>query len=218
MLQKKINSTISLIEDVVYNKNIATEHENLARINSSFFDSLDRLTPTIQSYILAKKNFNFVITDFSNSKMRELISYSKETFNNSKAVKPDAFRKKVDSFIEEISLEWVTYFKNDNHELLSGLNIMVPVHSTPIVIKNCINTLRKCEKWPLNQEMINDYLLEKQKAEKLLKEMHFDDDIKEFLKKVTSRTATIADLTPQILDWIRFEDISYKIALTIKGL
>ena len=68
------------------------------------------------------------------------------------------------------------------------------------------------------QEMINDYLLEKQKTEKLLKEMHFDDDIKEFLKKVTSRTATIADLTPQILDWIRFEDISYKIALTIKGL
>ena len=48
--------------------------------------------------------------------------------------------------------------------------------------------------------------------------MRFDDDIKIFLQKVSLRTATLADLTPQILEWINEENIADKISLSIKGV
>ncbi len=218
MLQKRINSTIGLIDDVVDNRSIVAENANAARRNSSFFDSLEKLTPTITSYILAKKYFGFELSEQSASRIHELMDYSKNTFEKSKAVNPDSFRKKVDSFITDISLEWATFFKKNSHELLSGLNIMIPVHSTPVVVRNCFSTIKKCEKWPLSKEIVNGYIKAKQQADELLKEMHFDDEIKHFLQKVTLRTATLADLTPQIFEWIQSENISEKIALTIKGV
>ena len=58
----------------------------------------------------------------------------------------------------------------------------------------------------------------KQQANELLEEMRFDDDIKSFLQKVALRTATLADLTPQILEWINSESIADKIGLSIKGV
>ncbi|WP_019680699.1 hypothetical protein [Ruminococcus flavefaciens] len=218
MLQEKIDSTIGLIDDVVYNRSIANENANVAKRNSSFFDSLEKLTPTIQSYILSKKNFDFDVSDSLSIKIHDLMNYSKETFHNSKAVNPDSFRKKCDSFIVEITTEWLEYYKKAHHELLSGLNIMIPVHSNPMIVRNCVANIKKCEKWPLTVDAVNSYLNAKQQANELLMEMHFDDDIKLFLQKVTLRTATLADLTPQILEWINTENIADKISLSIKGV
>lgn len=218
MLQNKINTTIGLIDDVVDNRNIANENANVAKRNSSFFDSLEKMTPTVQSYILAKKNFGFNPNETLSLKLHDIMNYSNDTFSNSKAVNPDSFRKKCDSFISEITIEWSTFFKTENHELLSGLNIMIPVHSNPMIVRNCVANIRKCEKWPLTADAVSSYINAKQQASELLKEMRFDDDIKIFLQKVTLRTATLADLTPQILEWINEENIADKISLSIKGV
>lgn len=218
MLQKRINSTIGIIDDVVDNRNIANENVNVAKRNSLFFDSLEKVTPMVQSYILAKKNFSFNESEALSLKLHDIMNYSKDTFSISKAINPDSFRKKCDSFISEITAEWSTFFKKEHHELLSGLNIMLPVHSSPIVVKNCIANIKKCEKWPLTADVVNSYLNAKQQANELLKEMRFDDDIKFFLQKVLLRTATLSDLTPTILEWINAESISDKIFLSIKGV
>lgn len=216
MLQKKINSTIGLIDDVVDNRNIANENESAARRNSSFFDSLEKLTPTVQSYILAKKHFNFDTSEALSLKLHDIMNYSKETFSNSKAVNPDSFRKKCDSFISEIMIEWETFFNKDHHELLSGLSIIIPVHSNPMIVKNCVANIKKCEKWPLTLDSVSSCLNAKKMANELIEGMSLDDDIKLFLQKVSSRTATLADITPQIMEWINSENISDKIALSIK--
>ena len=216
MLQAKINSIIELIDDVVDNRSIANENANVAKRNSLFFDSLEKIIPTIQSYILAKKNFSFKESEVLSSKINDIMNYSKETFSNSKAVNPDSFHKKCDSFISEIMTEWETFFKKDHHELLSGLNIMIPVHSNPMIVRNCVANIRKCEKWPLTSDAVSTYLTAKKQANELLQEMRFDDNIKLFLQKVSLRTATLADITPQILEWINSENISDKIALSIK--
>ncbi len=218
MLQNKINTTIGLIDDVVDNRNIANENANVAKRNSSFFDSLEKMTPTVRSYILAKKNFGFNPNETLSLKLHDIMNYSNDTFSNSKAVNPDSFRKKCDSFISEITIEWSTFFKTENHELLSGLNIMIPVHSNPMIVRNCVSNIKKCEKWPLTADAVRSYINAKQQASELLKEMRFDDDIKIFLQKVTLRTATLADLTPQILKWINEENIADKISLSIKGV
>lgn len=218
MLQEKINTTIELIDDVVDNKNIANENEKAADRNSLFFDSLEKITPMIQSYILAKKNFDFNISEALSIKLHYLMNYSKETFFNSKASNPDSFHNKCDSFISEIATEWAEYYKSTHHELLSGLNIMIPVHSNPMIVRNCVANIKKCEKWPLTTDVVSSYLNAKEQARELLKEMRFDDNIKVFLQKVSLRTATLADLTPQIFEWINSECIADKIALSIKGI
>lgn len=217
MLHEKIQSTIGLIDDVVDNRQKENDNINAAKRNSTFFDSLAKLTPSIISYILARKNFSFTLQPNTAAILQELMNYSKATFDNSKAVNPAPFSKKAESFIDSIAKEWETFYKAQNSELINGLNIIVLVHPSPAVVRSCITSFNKCEKWPLTQESIDSYMDARQKADDLLKEMRFDDEIKDFLIKVRDKRATLTDITPSILEWIRSENIADKVSLSIRN-
>lgn len=57
----------------------------------------------------------------------------------------------------------------------------------------------------------------RQKADDLLKEMRFDDEIRDFLIKVRDKRATLSDITPSILEWIHSENIADKVSLSIRN-
>lgn len=217
MLHEKIQETIGLIEDVIDNRQKENENANTAKRNSVFFDSYDKLTHSITSYILAKRNFGFVLQANTSASLKDLMNYSKTTFDNAKAVNPTPFKQKSEIFIDSITREWGIYYKKSNSELIDGLNIIVLVHSTPAVVRSCIATFNKCEKWPLTQESIDSYKKARKKADGLLKEMKFDDEIRDFLIKVRDKRATLTDITPSILEWIQSENISDKVSLRIRN-
>ena len=217
MLHEKIQETIGLIEDVIDNMQKENENANTAKRNSIFFDSYDKLTHSITSYILAKRNFGFVLQANTSASLKDLMNYSKTTFDNAKAVNPTPFKQKSEIFIDSITREWGIYYKKNNSELIDGLSIIVLVHSTPAVVRSCIATFNKCEKWPLTQESIDSYKKARKKADGLLKEMKFDDEIRDFLIKVRDKRATLTDITPSILEWIQSENISDKVSLRIRN-
>lgn len=217
MLHEKIQSTIGMIEDVIENRQKENDNANVAKRNTTFFDGYAKLTSTITSYILIKKNFGFVLQPNTATSLRDLMNYSKRTFDEAKAINPQQFKQKLEVFIDSIAKEWEVFYKANNSELINGLNIIVLVHSTPTVVKNCITVFNKCEKWPLTTENIDSYMEARQKANDLLKEMRFDDEIKEFLVKIRDKRATLNDITPSILEWIKSENIADKVSLNIRN-
>lgn len=217
MLRQKIQSTIGLIDDVVDNRQKENDNANTAKRNSIFFDSLAKLTPLITSYILAKKNFSFTLQSNTSATLRDLMNYSKNTFDNEKAVNPTPFKQKSEVFVESIAKEWEAFYKANNSELINGLNIIVLVHPTPNVVRSCISAFKKCEELPLTSESIETYKEARQKADELLKEMRFDDEIRDFLIKVRDKRATLTDITPSIMQWIQSENIADKVGLSIRN-
>ena len=218
MLREKIQSTIGLIDEVEDNKAQENENQNMAKRNSTFFDTLDRLTPTLRSYILARKNFIFSLQANTASALSYIMDYSNKTFTEAKATNPPQFKERSEAFMGAISKEWDTFYKTNNSELINGLNIIVLVHPTPTVVRSCIAAFNKCEKWPLTQDSIDSYKEARQKADDLLKEMKFDDEIRDFLIKVRDRKATLTDITPSILEWIQSENIADKVSLSIRNI
>lgn len=216
MLQNKIQSTIGLIDDVIDNRNIETENANVARRNTAFFYSLEKLSPIVLSYTVARNYFNFKLSNESNLKLKGLMEYSKESFENGKAVNPDAFRKNVDAFIDDITVEWNDFYKARIDNLINDLNIMKPFYPLPAVITGCVQSLKKCEKFPLSKENAQAHIDAEKKSKELLEQVHFDDTIKAFLKKISQRMATLNDITPEIMEWIKTENIADKITLGIK--
>lgn len=217
MLHEKIISTVGLIEEVEDNRHRENENINMAKRNSTFFDALAKITPSIRSYILVKKYFGFTLQPNTADSLKYVIDYSKKTFAESKAINPTPFKQRAESFIDAIGQEWTAFYKTKNSELVNGLNIIVLVHPSPSIVRNCINTFNKCEKWPLSQEMIEAYEEARTNADALMKEMRFDDEIKDFLEKVRDRKATLNDLTTSILEWIKTENISDKVSLSIRN-
>ena len=217
MLHEKIISTVGLIEEVEDNRHQDYENKNMAKRNSTFFDTLEKIIPYIRSYIIAKKNFGFTLQSNTADSLKYVIDYSKKTFAESKVVNPIPFKQRAESFMDAVGQEWTAFYKNKNGELINGLNIILLIHPAQSTVRNCINTFNKCEKWPLSQDMIEAYKEAKTNADDLMKEMRFDEEIKDFLIKVREKKATLNDLTPSILEWIKTENISDKVCLSIRN-
>lgn len=218
MLHNKIQQAIELIEDVADNRQKENDNANAAKRNTSFFDSLEKFTPFVISFILARKSFGFTLQSSTDTALHELMNYSKMTFDNAKAINPSPFKQKSEVFIDTVSKEWETFYNANNSELIKELNIIVLVHSSPAAVKGCINALNRCEKFPLTQDRIDSYKEARQKADTLLKEMRFDDEIKDFLIKVRDKRATLTDITPSILEWLQSENITDKVSLSIRNI
>ncbi len=218
MLHKRIQTAINLIEDVIDNRQKENDNADVARRNNTFFESFKNLTPFVKSYVLAKKNFGFTLQSSTASDLQDIMNYLKNAFENAKAVNPASFSKKAETFADSIAKEWEAFYKSRNNEIIGGLNIIVLVHPTPNAIRSCISALSKCEKLPLTQESIDSYNVARQKADALLKEMKFDDEIRDFLIKVRDRKATLTDITPSIMDWIQSENIADKVSLNIRNI
>ena len=217
MLHAKIQSTIGLIEEVEDNRNKETENAYIAKRNNTFFDALNNLTPSLYSYILARKNFSFSLQVNTAAELRKIIDYSTNTFGAAKAVNPTPFKQKVDSFVTDIKQEWIAFYEANNSNLINELKIILLVHPAPMLVRGCITALNKCKEWPLTKDNIDSYKEARQKAEDLLKEMKLDDEIKVFLIKVRDKNATLTDLTPSILEWIQSENIADKVSLSIRN-
>lgn len=218
MLYEKMQSTIELIEDVCDNKKIFNNNKNTANKNTIFFDSFEKLSPYIKSYVLAKKNFNFALNEEMTTLLQYLMSYSKKAFDSKKVVDPNSFMKKSQSFIRLIDNGWNDFFEIKNSEMIDELNIIALVYPYPSKVRNCIKAFNDCKKLPLTQEKINEYENAKKSTENIISEIRFDKEIKEFLIKVRDKKATFADISPSILEWIKSENISEKITLNIKNV
>ena len=70
--------------------------------------------------------------------------------------------------------------------------------------------------WPVSKEMLQNYNNAKTQSELFLNETKFDQDIENFLMKMSERSATLSDLTPSIMSWLEKEKLVGRISLTIR--
>ena len=220
-LGKKIDNARELINFVSQGTSDQKQKQEIAKKNNKFFDAYNILfIPLLRSCNAAKKYFGFEIPS-------ELISTIKEMSDNvSKCIEQKrvvvnelSFHSNLKNIMSSISKKWDEFFENNSKSILDNLSVLYQVSDTSE--RNKISTLRKdinsCQKWPITDEACLRYINAKDASCQLFSSIDFDEQIKNFLKKVSSKTATLSDITDPILKWIEKENLADKIVLSIKA-
>lgn len=79
-----------------------------------------------------------------------------------------------------------------------------------------IETLQKLkDNTPASVNGLDIYLRDLEKGKKIIDNMHFDSDseVQVFIKKVQAQQATVSNLTPHILDWLKENNLTENIKL-----
>ena len=71
--------------------------------------------------------------------------------------------------------------------------------------------------WQTDKSASNEFDNLMMKAKEILSHMEFDAEIAGFLRKVKDKKASLSDLTDSIIAWIRKENLSSNIMLSIKN-
>lgn len=219
-LNANIDKVRSNISSVIKMKGTEEEKSSIVKKNNSFFQSYDRLKVILTCYKLIRESTGFVLSNDAHKLMIDTISDVKTIFELENVTRPEAFKKNVDILERKIPDEWKIYISNMSVQVLDDISILRQVadNSDQISLKNSQTSIKKCiDSWPLSQEIIDDYNVACENLKDYRNRISFDDEVEAFLRKVSTKTATLEDLSPKVMDWIEKENFKSRIGLVIKA-
>ena len=163
------------------------------------------------------KKFNAYI--FSTQDLIELKKINKQikdTFETKQTISPIILQNSIRRVNERLQATWNIFSDSLTKETLDQLEIFWLVCNNRKEIRDIINSIKGIKEWPLTEEKYKRYVQNIENANAQIKEVHFDEDIEVFLRKIKDRTATLLDLNDKILTWIRENNLNGNIMLAIK--
>lgn len=218
MLQEKLNTSRVLMAEVSQNRQKDNEHQNVVRRNNTFFDAYVKyFVPIIKGYVICHRYKHANFSEKTEKELEKLIDYSKNAFEKKVVTAPKQYRDRVKKLQEHMEMEWKTQTDMYLAGIKEELGILKLVSNEKQEINRILQHMNNFSLWPTDEntsEVFNDAKL---KAEEILSQMEFDTEIADFLRKVKDRSASLLDLTDPIIAWIRKENLSSNIMLSIKN-
>lgn len=118
---------------------------------------------------------------------------------------------------EDLKKQWNDYVINKTSQLINTLECFKSLFENKEEIMIVINNMERMKiKWPVTKEIVTqlDNLIIS--GYDFIKKLEVTDDIQDFIKMVVLGTATIEDLTPEILEWINRKQFKDKLFISFK--
>lgn len=114
-----------------------------------------------------------------------------------------------------IGREWAEYFSKDTSNILSLLDTVKGIIPDENIAIYAANKIKRAATWNTTVDSYNYLKQGIAEADKIFKDLDLDEDseILAFLKLVSEGKATILNLTDEILEWLKQENIANKIFL-----
>ena len=215
MLSDKIYECVKLIDEVQANKDQNDNNNKVAQTNNGFFDAYYKFfKPLMESYQVVKLLPEFKFPSELTTKLSSQIKNTEKTLKEKHVTNPSGYRASLHELNDSFSSEWKKMLEMYDSELFGGLTILKPLQTSK-EITQILNVLNGFKDWPINKANIETYKTARQKGEKILSEMQFDDEIKDFLQKVSLRKATLSDLTDRVVAWIKNEHLENRFGISV---
>lgn len=190
-----------------------------------------------------KKKYNSLMSQLSRSKVRldnfiefkyvlgkridniSLDSISKNLSDIKNSIVNDRINEREGAFLHsaldaietQLKAEWKKHYEDKIRGVLQTLTNIKPFFTDETEIDRIISNLKRFEStWPINRERYDRFEENINLAKKKIDELELTDDIRRFITRITANNATIADLTPNILKWIKDNKYESKIKLRFK--
>lgn len=218
MLIDTLNECIVDMKAVKEKETVSADTKKQALADYNFKQLVLTLKQMIDEVNLAVENSDFVPS-------ANVVSALKSFLNScDKIVQEGAANSATTQYISAelkklyvvIGQEWVSYYESATTNILSLLNTVKGIIPDENMAIYSANKIKKAANW--NKTIENyDYLKQGiSEADKILDELGLEEDseILSFLKLVSDGKATIMDLTDDILEWIKKENLADKIYIS----
>lgn len=214
--RKRMNNCSSKMSEISLLRGHTVEVDNEAKNRTEFFEQIDTFFSIINSIHIAKNFHDCSMITQNLESLKEIWTIILEIYSSERVSKNNNLKKMITKLNYNLQLEWENYISSHDAEILDMLDIFSQVCNNKREINEITNSIRSMNSWPLSEVVFNKYENRRTLGEKKISEIHFDKEIEEFLRKVKNQKASLIDLTPEILKWIKENDFDKNIMLSIK--
>lgn len=200
---KSISERNSAINNAAKQKSIDDKFKNLVLDVKKRFEIIE--------YCNKEFDFNVNYVDKLNNLLKSLHDCISDSFVDEDMYKVS--ERKFKEFESQIKLEWESFHKEKTGSIQKTLNTIVNINK--FNINRCLQDIGAAEKWESDIQKYQQMKKGLEDAQNLINNLNLNDDVVIFLKKISTKRATITDLTPEIIDWIYKENLEKKIKIMI---
>lgn len=213
MLIDKVNQQIkdlnsirkynSIVENASKQKSIDEKFRNLV------FDTKKYLE--IIKYCNAEFEFNVKCVDQLKDLLKSLNDCVSDSFVDEEMYKISEKNFKIVE--KQIKSEWELFHKSKTISIKNTLNIIFNINK--FNVERCLIDIGAADKWESDIQKYQQMKKGLDDAQNIIANLNLNDDVVVFLKKISTKRATITDLTPEIIDWIYKKNLEKKIKIVI---
>lgn len=214
MLIDTLNECIIEIKAINELKTVSADTKMQATLDYNFKQQVISLKQKIEEVDLAVKNSDFCPSTNVVSKLKSSLEACNKVIqtgaaNNATTTYIISEIKKLNT---EIGQEWADYYTKSTAKILSLLDTVKGVLPYEDKVKFTVNKIKKAATWNITVDNYNYLKQGLAEVDQILDDLDLDrdSDIMTFLNLVSEGNATIRDLTDEILDWIKAEDLGDK--------
>lgn len=217
MLTERINSAVQLMETVDQVKENEAKNKEITQSNNTFFAAFETFSACMESYLLLKENNLWSAADITLDKdFVQLCKGIKSVFDGKKVFHVQSINSSVSKLNDSLCNQWKAMSESADKKIIDDLKILEQVSENRVQLRAMRLNIESMHNWPVSKEMLQNYNNAKTQSELFLNETKFDQDIENFLMKMSERSATLSDLTPSIMSWLEKEKLVGRISLTIR--
>lgn len=214
---KSTNSVILSSIQAVNNKNVVENYlSQLTKLNSltSQLDHLLRLTSSITSKGIAG---NIITKETISSLASAVDNCGQKTYDHSlDASTVASLKNAVTLFRNELDTSWKNIAKSECTPIIEAILSLRGLLDDKKEANDLLGYYEKViQNTPVSVTALDTYIKNVERGRQIIENLHFasDKEVRVFIKKVSSQHATVNDLTPHIMDWLKENNLISKIHL-----
>lgn len=200
---KSISERNSAINNAAKQKSIDLKFKNLVLNTKKYFEIIE--------YCNAEFEFNVKCVDQLKDLLKSLNDCVSDSFVDEEMYKIS--EKNFKNVEKQIKSEWEFFHKSKTISIKNTLNTIFNINK--FNIERCLIDIGAAEKWESDIQKYQQMKKGLEDAQNLIDNLNLNEDVVVFLKKISTKRATITDLTPEIIDWIYKENLEKKIKIVI---
>ncbi|MDF9759797.1 hypothetical protein OKW24_001570 [Peribacillus simplex] len=218
MLLEKIKNMKTVVEEVNDLQEKVDQHQQF----KEFYESLSQEIHKCTVYLDVQQGLQETFpTAFQHPNYLEIISKMKqleETFEKEpkKGRVVTTFRN-FDMYLTNLGEQWFTFAKAQSNEAINTLKSVSRIMGANPEIDSIIQSLNGLSnKWPVRKQSIDYFKHQCENAKLKLTKLQASPAVQGFLNKVSCNEATINDLNPEVIDWLKTNQLDRNLVIRFK--
>lgn len=156
----------------------------------------------------------FEISDSYKIEISTLFGKLQEVIENGYANKDLVTESENDfrNILNTIKKDWTKHHTSLTSTTVNTLKIIGGIESDQV--EACLTDIKNASTWQMDVTVYKKLKKALDSADSLIEKMSLDQDIIEFLTKMTSGRATFYDLNDKVMDWIKKESLEKRVKLS----
>lgn len=212
MLADRTQVLIKTINEFESQRERKEEIEKYEKLKSKLEEERDRIDKLIKFEYILGDNIDIVNLDLICNELEKI----KNSINNNRIEGRECsfLSLKIDDLNKKLNSRWENYYDKKNGGINKTLRNIKPFFNNLDEINILIDNLEKFKTlWPINRKKYEDFENTISLAKEKINKLNLTDEIKDFINKITANNATLEDLTPNVMEWIKDNSYEDKIKL-----